>query len=143
MSQPTTRASALYRFARVLAAFLAAAERRACPFVWAAFRAAAERSLADRRLALECACFDSARCDAAEWPSRSRACLTADDRRADGRRFVPDRPFAVSRAACFRVRVEARPFFGGGSFTPARRALDRPIAIACFVERAPCFPSRT
>jgi hypothetical protein len=31
----------------------------------------------------------------------------------------------------------------GGSFTPARRAFDRPIAIACSGERAPCFPSRT
>jgi len=27
--------------------------------------------------------------------------------------------------------------------TPARRAFDKPIAIACFVDRAPCFPSRT
>src|SRR5262249_37933794 len=32
--------------------------------------------------------------------------------------------------------------FGGGSFTPARRALESPMAIACLVERAPCFPSR-
>jgi hypothetical protein len=32
---------------------------------------------------------------------------------------------------------------GGESFTPARRAFDSPIAIACFVDRAPCFPSRT
>jgi hypothetical protein len=32
---------------------------------------------------------------------------------------------------------------GGGSFTPARRAFDNPIAIACFVDRAPCLPSRT
>jgi len=28
-------------------------------------------------------------------------------------------------------------------FTPARLALERPIAMACLVERAPCFPSRT
>jgi hypothetical protein len=27
--------------------------------------------------------------------------------------------------------------------TPARRALDNPIAIACLVDFAPCFPSRT
>jgi hypothetical protein len=32
---------------------------------------------------------------------------------------------------------------GAGSFTPARRAFDRPMAIACFVDRAPCFPSLT
>src|SRR4029078_2067212 len=45
-----------------------------------------------------------------------------------------------SRFACSRVSADA--FFGGGNSTPARRALDRPIAIACFVERAPCLPSR-
>ena len=31
---------------------------------------------------------------------------------------------------------------GRPSLTPARRAFDRPMAIACFVERAPCLPSR-
>ena len=35
------------------------------------------------------------------------------------------------------------PAPGAGSFTPARRALERPMAIACFGERAPCLPSRT
>jgi hypothetical protein len=39
--------------------------------------------------------------------------------------------------------VDAFPFFGGLSGTPARRAFDNPIAIACFVDRAPCLPSRT
>jgi len=29
-----------------------------------------------------------------------------------------------------------------GTFWPLRRASDKPIAIACFVERAPCLPSR-
>jgi hypothetical protein len=38
------------------------------------------------------------------------------------------------------VSLDAWPFLGGLSFTPARRAFDNPIAIACFVERAPCFP---
>jgi hypothetical protein len=38
--------------------------------------------------------------------------------------------------------LAARPFLGGGSLTPARRALDNPMAMACLVERAPCFPSR-
>jgi hypothetical protein len=33
-----------------------------------------------------------------------------------------------------------RPF--GGSFTPARLAFESAMAIACFVERAPCLPSR-
>ena len=35
------------------------------------------------------------------------------------------------------------PFFqAAASFTPARRAFESPIAIACFAEAAPCFPSR-
>jgi hypothetical protein len=35
------------------------------------------------------------------------------------------------------------PFSGGGSGTPARRAFDRPMAMAWRGERAPCFPPRT
>jgi hypothetical protein len=31
---------------------------------------------------------------------------------------------------------------GGASFTPALRAFDNPIAIACFADLAPCLPSR-
>src|SRR4029079_17467758 len=53
-------------------------------------------------------------------------------------------PFAAlrkSRRACSLVSFEL--LSDGGSSTPARRAFDNPIAIACFVERAPCFPSRT
>ena len=56
--------------------------------------------------------------------------------------MLPRPPLAMSRFACFRVRREVVPFFGGGSLTPARRALDKPIAMACLAERAPCFPSR-
>jgi len=61
----------------------------------------------------------------------------ARDRFTDGRFFV-----------AFRARVEVLlAFFADapfrGIFTPARRAFDKPIAIACFVDRAPCFPSRT
>jgi len=33
--------------------------------------------------------------------------------------------------------------FGACNFTPARRALERPMAMARWGERAPCFPSRT
>ena len=51
----------------------------------------------------------------------------------------PLRPLAESRSACLRVLSEVVPLLGGGSFTPARRALESPIAIACFVDRAPCF----
>jgi hypothetical protein len=45
--------------------------------------------------------------------------------------------------AALRLVVAFALAGGEGSFTPARRAFDSPIAIACFVERAPCFPSRT
>jgi hypothetical protein len=46
--------------------------------------------------------------------------------------------FARVRVVFFRVSSGTVPFFGGGSFTPARRALESPIAIACVVESAPC-----
>src|SRR5438128_12155031 len=48
----------------------------------------------------------------------------------------------MADAALLRVFSVVRPFAGGGSSTPARRALLRPMAMACFVERAPCLPSR-
>ena len=60
--------------------------------------------------------------------------------RGDGRRLCAPARLAAF-ALCF-VRALA-PAAGAGSLTPARRAFDRPMAIACFVERAPCFPSRT
>jgi hypothetical protein len=75
-------------------------------------------------------------------PSRFSAELVAFDRFADGFRVPELAPFAVSRAACFRVPSDVLPSFGGASFTPARRAFDNPIAIACFVDFAPCLPSR-
>jgi hypothetical protein len=69
------------------------------------------------------------------------ACLTARDRRGD----VRLRPLRAARVADAALRFVAalEPAPGRGSFTPARRAFDNPMAIACFVERAPCFPSRT
>ena len=70
----------------VRAAFRAAAERPAAPLVRAALLAAAERSRGPRLAAAECACRDSASCDAARWPSRLRAVRTARARRADGAR---------------------------------------------------------
>ena len=86
------------------------------------------------------ACLDSASVDAAALPSRFNLRFDAADRFGDT--FVFLAPFAKSRFACFRVASEVVPGFGGGSFTPARRALDSPIAIACAADRAPCLPSR-
>ncbi|HEY6128904.1 MAG TPA: hypothetical protein VIW23_12050 [Candidatus Acidoferrum sp.] len=54
-----------------------------------------------------------------------------------------DRPLAKSRFAWRRIFALARPAFGAPSFTPARRAFDSPIAMACCGDLAPCFPSRT
>src|SRR5580704_17041388 len=65
---------------------------------------------------------ESAECDAALRPSRFNAALTARERFADGFRCGAVRPVAESCAAF--VRVSLFPFFGGGSSTPARRALD-------------------
>jgi len=106
--------------------------------VRAAFFAALERLAFGRRRAAERAWRDSATCDAARHGSRFSAFRTARDRVGDGLRRDP--AFRESRAACFFVLADPR--FGGGSFTPARRALDNPMAIACLAERAPCFPSR-
>ncbi|PYK06841.1 MAG: hypothetical protein DME66_03185 [Verrucomicrobia bacterium] len=107
----------------------------------AAFLAAADRDRADRRRAAERACRESALRDAAERFSRFRALFVARDLVREGflRRAPPRLP---SRLACFRVRADAFPRFGGGTFTPARRAFDKPMAIACCGDRAPCSPSR-
>ncbi len=50
-----------------------------------------------------------------------------------------------ARDALAALRLVDRFALAGGrpSFTPDRRAFERPMAIACLVERAPCLPSRT
>ena len=88
------------------------------------------------------ACLESARCDAAARGSRFRAALLARDLFADGLDVPPLRPFSRSRSAFSCVEPGVAPSFGADSFTPARRAFESPIAIACFVDRAPCLPSR-
>jgi hypothetical protein len=95
-----------------------------------------------RRRAVCRACRDRDFRDAASGPSRFSARSVARDR--FGAVFRPGFfwPFRYARSALRRVLSETLPFLGGGSFTPARRAFESPIAIACFVERAPCFPSR-
>jgi hypothetical protein len=64
----------------------------------------------------------------------------ARDSRCNTRSVARDRR---GLTAPLRGRVRAPAFPRGGSFTPALRALDSPIAIACLADRAPCFPSRT
>ena len=127
--------------ALVRAALRAAAERPAAPFVFAALRDADERSAAERRRAAEEACRDNACGDAALCPSRLSASRTARDRVADV--FAGRLPCASAFFALRRVLAAAFPFFGAANFTPARRAFERPMAIACLADRAPCLPSRT
>jgi hypothetical protein len=61
------------------------------------------------------------------------------DRLADG--LLPARRRNAA-LALRRVFSEVLPGSGARSSTPDRRALESPIAIACFVDRAPCFPFR-
>jgi hypothetical protein len=76
--------------------------------------------------------------DAALRPSRFSALVVAADLLAD---VVRD-PRFKSCSAFRRVAADVRPFFGGANLTPALRAFESPIAIACFVDRAPCLPLR-
>ena len=125
---------------RVRAAFRAAARLICGPFVRAARLAAALRAAAGRRRAAALAWRANAFGDAAARPSCFSAVRAARDRRGDGRL----RLLAARRADSALRLVDAFALAGGrGNFTPARRAFDSPMAMACFVERAPCFPSRT
>jgi hypothetical protein len=66
-----------------------------------------------------------------------RAASTCDECSGGGVAALPAR----RAARFFRVDAEAWPLRGGFNATPARRAFDSPIAIACFADRAPCLPS--
>ena len=129
------------RRARLRAAFFAAAERPRPPLVRAARRAAAERLARVRFCAAERACRDRDFLDAADLPARLSAPWLALERRRDVCPVVL-RPAANARLALLRAFPGTVPFFGGVRRTPARRALDKPIAIACLVEPAPCLPCR-
>jgi hypothetical protein len=106
-------------------------------------RAPGEADFGRRRAALF-ACRESAVEDTTDFGSRCRAFFTARLRRAEVPRGLRSPcPTSYARSADSRVRFEVCPRLGGGSGTPALRAFDRPIAIACLVDRAPCLPSRT
>ncbi len=106
-----------------------------------AFCAESERSAAVRFLALARACLESAADDTIRWPSPCSFFFIPRERAGFGA-CAGCFPRSMSRAAWCRVCAEVVPFRGGGSFTPARLALESPMAMACSVERAPCFPSR-
>ena len=108
--------------------------------VAAAFFAERERDAAERFFAAVRACRDSAFREAALCPSRFRAFDVARERFDDLAAFFPLLALRMSRAAWSFTSSEE--FDDGGRSTPARRAFESPIAIACLVERAPCLPSR-
>jgi hypothetical protein len=94
-----------------------------------------------RLLAVARACLERAADDTIRCPSRLSFSVIARERPGFG--AVPGCfPRLRSRFACSRASSEVAPFGGGGRFTPARRALASPMAMACSVERAPCFPAR-
>jgi hypothetical protein len=109
-----------------------------CWRVRAAFLAAADRCLGLFLRAADLVCFARDLRDAAALVSRFNALVTARERFGEGFRGF----FPRSKSSCALCRVSASPVLGGDNFTPARRAFDRPMAMACFVERAPCLPSR-
>src|SRR5262249_3688156 len=126
--------------ARVRAALRAAAERPDVPFVATALRADAERLAALRRPAAECACRDNAAGDAAACGSRFHGGS------GGGGRLGGPPPRAGAGPGCLaaflRVSADVLPALGGGRSTPALRAFDSPMAMACLLDRAPCLPSR-
>ena len=105
--------------------------------VRAALRAACERLERVLRRAADLAWLDSARREAPDRPSPLSTSRLARDRLADGRLLREERWLLLSFWA------DAVPSGGGGSFTPAFRAFDSPIAIACLGFLTPCFPSLT
>ena len=115
----------------------------ACAFrVRAAFFAAADLCAGLRFRAAVRACLESASVDAAARLSRLSAFSVACERFRDGLAFAPFSAFLRSCFAFTRVSSGTLPFSGTGNFTPARLAFERPMAIACLVERAPCSPLR-
>lgn len=127
---------------RVCAALAAAAARPAAPLVRDACFDDAERCAGERILAAARAWCAIARGDAASTPSRFSAFKDARDRLViELPRAGAALPRARSRDARLRTDADALPFRGGSKLTPARLAFDRPMAMACLVERAPWTPS--
>src|SRR5215472_6282752 len=139
---PTFSHAARRCVVRVRAALRAACRRPVLPFVRTALSAARWRDLLVRRRAARRACCERLLREAAERPFLRNAREVARERRTEVLRRRADLPRRTSRCAFVRVSAEAVPLLGGGNFTPARRALDSPIAIACCGEAAPCLPSR-
>ena len=104
--------------------------------IYAAFRRLLLTRPARRFPAVLRACFERAFRDAPERPSLFNAFNVAWERLREG---------FCRLELCLPVLLflleEALPVGGGGSFTPAFRAFERPIAMACLGDRTPCLPS--
>lgn len=133
---------------RWAAAFFAATLRSVDPFVRAAFLAAAERLEALRFEAAWRDCRDNADFEADDVLSRFKALVVARLRLADaflvaffaaGRLRLPSFAVLLLFFAALRFLLLLRL---SGTSTPARRASDRPMAMACLADRAPCLPWR-
>ena len=81
--------------------------------------------------------------EAARRRSRRRAFEDARERFLEIAFFLALRPRLTSAAAFFLVASDVFPLTGGGSFTPSRRALERPIALPALSKRTPCLSRRT
>ncbi len=117
-------------------------QRECAARVRAAFLAAAERSAGDRLRAAARVCRASAALDAGSLLSRRRTSSVARERFLETGFALPFLALLESFKAFWRVFSETAPGLGGGRGTPARRALESPMAMACLVERTPCAPRR-
>ena len=106
----------------------AASRRPAAPLVRTAFAAVFRICAPPRSRALLRGWRERALCEIDALPSRSSARWAALEHAGLGLRPVAVMAFLPG---------------GSGSLPPARLALERPIAIACLAERAPCFPFPT
>jgi hypothetical protein len=104
-------------------------------FAYAAFRRLLVTRPGRRFPAALRACLERAFLDAPERPSLFNAFNVACERLREG--------FCRLELCLALLLLEALPAGGGGSFTPAFRAFESPIAMACLGERTPCLPSRT
>lgn len=113
--------------------------------VLAAFFAEALRAPLPRFRAVLFACLDRAARETVLFGSFFIAFMRARPRFVEPSSLVTgsSSPRRVSCAAFRRVSGLVVLGFGSPSGIPALLALLNPMAIACFAERAPCFPSRT
>ena len=128
------------RRARVRAALRAASERPLRPLVCAARRADAERSVRVRLRATERAWLRNAFLEAALLMLAFQRELSGFGATARWLRLFVFDPLGRHAWHCAGSSQEPHLFWRAKT-EAARRAFERPIVIACLVDRAPCLPS--